>query len=187
MINNNAKIIRNAEGKLFLYTPEYDTVKERLESKWFQDDKFIKFFSVIEYSKEFIHDLAKICSASIMSDGVHQEEETFVAMEICKEMNISWDEFSSILDEEIVNCESSSYNNVYEYLRHSEFGSQTKNGMLLFEAALHIILADGIMTEKESQLLADIAKILSISTSSVINRIAQFLTFEKEILVDVQL
>lgn len=189
MTNNNAKIIRSLDGKLFLHTPEYDTVKERLEGKWFQDDKLIRFVSVsvIEYSEDFVEDLAKICSASIMSDGLHQEEETYVAKEICKEMNISWTYFNELLESEIQKVQSSDYNNVYEYLRHSEFGSHTKNGMLLFEASLHIILADGIMTDKESLLLADIAKILSIPTSKVISRIAQFLRFEKEVLVDVDL
>ena len=39
MTNTNAKIQRSSEGKLFIYTPDYDTVKARLETRWFQDDK----------------------------------------------------------------------------------------------------------------------------------------------------
>ena len=59
--------------------------------------------------------------------------------------------------------------------------------MLLFEAALHLVLADGIMTEHESELLADVAELLSIPFHKVISRISQFIRFEKEILVDVQM
>ena len=56
--------------------------------------------------------------------------------------------------------------------------------MLLFEATLHIVLADGIMTDKEAKLLADVADILVISTDKVIGRIAQFLRFENDVVVD---
>jgi hypothetical protein len=43
------------------------------------------------------------------------------------------------------------------------------------------------MTDKEAQLLADFAEILEIPIVKVISRIAQFLRFEKEILIDVEL
>jgi tellurite resistance protein len=186
-MSNSATLIRSENGKLLLYTPEYDTVKERLESKWFQNDKFIHFFSVLDYSKDFIDDLARICSASIMSDDEHKEEETFVTQEICKEMSIDWDDFNILLESELEKVKSNEYDSVKEYLLDSQFGKQTKNSMLLFEVALHIILADGIMTDKEAQLLADFAEILEIPIVKVISRIAQFLRFEKEILIDVEL
>ena len=187
MTNTNAKIQRSSEGKLFIYTPDYDTVKARLETRWFQDDKMVHFVSTTGFSQEFIADFSKIASASILSDGVRQEEETIVAMEICKELNIQWDGFNQLLEQELQRISQNRYPNVKAYLIDSGFGSKTKSSMLLFEAALHIVLADGIMTENESVLLADVAELLSIPFHKVISRISQFIRFEKEVLVDVQM
>jgi len=183
----NARIQRSREGKLFIYSPDYDTVRARLETRWFQDDKLVRFVSKTGFSQEFIADFSKIASASILSDGVLQEEETIVAKEICRELNIQWDSFNRLLEDELQRISQKKYPNVKEYLIDSGFGSQTKSSMLLFEAALHIVLADGIMTENESVLLADVAELLSIPFDKVISRISQFIRFEKEILVDVQI
>jgi uncharacterized tellurite resistance protein B-like protein len=185
MNTNTAKIIKTEDGKLFVHTPEYNTVKERLESKWFQDDKLIRFTSRIEFTEDFINDLAIISSAAILSDSVHQEEETIVAMEICKEMNIDWNKFNDLLNSEICRVAEDKYPTAYDYLQNSNFGTNTKNKMLLFEASLHIILADGIMTEKESELIENIANILNIPLSQIILRISQLIRFEKELLVDI--
>jgi hypothetical protein len=186
MEQNKANIIKSVDGKLFIHTPEFDTVKERIESRWFSEDKFIRFYSILEFSSDFINDLAKICSASIMSDNEQQDQEIFVAMEICKEMNINWELFNSNLQTEIGRIKANNYRDVKEYLQDSKFGSNTKNSMLLFEAALHIVLADGIMTDSEIKILADISDILAIPTVKLISRISQFLKFEKEVLVDIE-
>jgi tellurite resistance protein len=187
MTNTNAKIQRNNEGKLFIFSPDYDTVKARLEGKWFQDDKIIRFVSKTGFSPEFIADFSKIASASIISDGVIQEEEKFVAKEICKELDIPWESFNELLDQELQKISQNNYKSVKEYLINSHFGAHTKSSLLLFEAALHIVLADGIMTDKESVLLADVAELLSLPLDKVISRIAQFIRFEKEVLVDVHM
>ncbi len=187
MTNTIAKIQRTSEGKLFIYSPDYETVKARLESRWFQDDKLVHFVSVAGFSQEFLTDFSKLAAASILSDGVRQEEETIVAKEICKELNIQWDSFNQSLEDELQRISQHKYPNVKDYLVESGFGSKTKSSMLLFEAALHIVLADGIMTENESVLLADVAELLSIPLHKVISRISQFICFEKEILVDIQI
>jgi hypothetical protein len=181
----NAKIMKSQNGKLFLYSPEFDTVKQKLENKWFQEDRIIRFVSVNEYHPEFIKDLAIICSIAIMSDEVHKEEETFIAQEICKELGIKWEDFLAILQDELAFSDQFHNKVIREYLLSREFGSHTKNAMLLFEASLHIVLADGILTHRESMLLADVAEVLRIPFDKIISRIAQFLSLEKEILVDV--
>ena len=108
-------------------------------------------------------------------------------MEICKELNIQWDGFNQLLEQELQRISQNRYPNVKAYLIDSGFGSKTKSSMLLFELALHIVLADGIMTENESVLLADVAELLSIPFHKVISRISQFIRFEKEVLVDLQM
>lgn len=182
----NPNLMKSKNGKLFIYSPEYDTVKERLERKWFVDDKIVRFISVLDFSDEFISDLSKISAAAIMSDKFHQKEETFVVSEICKELNIRWDDFEILLNKEISETGDLKYRNVKDYLVQSRFGADTKNIMLLFEASMHIVLADGIMTEKESKLLADICDILNIPVHKLISRISQFISFEREVLVDVE-
>ncbi len=184
MTNHNTKKLLSENGKMFIHSPGYEATKQRLESRWSNDTKIVHFISPTALSGEFIYDLAKVCCASILSDGSHQEEETVVAKEICKELNIDWEEFSVILNNALNLVQNSKYKDVYEYLRYSEFGKSTKNAMLLFEATLHIVLADGIMTDKEAKFLADVADILLISTDKVICRIAQFLRFENDVLVD---
>ncbi len=184
MSSQTTKKLTSEDGKMFIHSPGYEATKARLENLWRNDSKIVHFNSPTTFSGEFIFDLAKICCASILSDGSHQEEETVVAKEICKELNINWDEFSVILNNAIHLVQNSKYKDVYEYLRYSEFGKGTKNAMLLFEATLHIVLADGIMTDKEAKLLADVADILVISTDKVIGRIAQFLRFENDVVVD---
>ena len=126
MENTNARIRRTSEGKLFIYTPDYDTVKARLETRWFQDDKLVHFVSTNGFSREFIADFSKIASASILSDGVLQEEETIVAEEICKELNIQWDGFNQLLEEELKRISEHKYPNIKAYLIDSGFGSKRR-------------------------------------------------------------
>jgi len=187
MTNHTSKRLQSEDGKLFVHSPGYEATKARLENQWNNDNKIVHFVSSVNFSNEFIYDLAKICCASILSDGEHQAEETAVAKEICKELNINWDEFSVILNNALNLVQNSKYKDVYEYLRYSEFGKGTRNAMLLFEATLHIVLADGVMTDKEAKLLADVADILVISTDKVIGRIAQFLRFENDVVVDLSM
>lgn len=129
--------------------------------------------------------MVKISAAAIASDGVHQNEELLVCQEICNELNIDWNKFKSDLDNELSNISSFSLDSISSYLKLAFPDSQINNAFLLFEVALHLILADGVMTQDECNLLAEIGTILNIPTGKIIARIGLFLKEEKETLVDV--
>ena len=112
MSSQTTKKLTSEDGKMFIHSPGYEATKARLENLWNNDSKIVHFNSPTTFSGEFIFDLAKICCASILSDGSHQEEETVVAKEICKELNINWDEFSVILNNAIHLVQNSKYKRV---------------------------------------------------------------------------
>ena len=71
-----------------------------------------------------------------------------------------------------------------KYLKDNlEIERNSRNALVLFEATLHIILADGMMTESECEFLADIGELLQIPTSKMFARIGLFLRQEKEVVV----
>lgn len=184
MSNNSTTLKRDAEGKLFTYDAEYEKTKAKLSSAQ-ANDNYIKFLASTQVESDFNWHLVKISAAAIASDGVHQNEELLVCQEICKELNIDWNKFKSDLDNELSNISSFSLDSISSYLKLAFPDSQINNAFLLFEVALHLILADGVMTQDECNLLAEIGTILNIPTGKIIARIGLFLKEEKETLVDV--
>ena len=183
-MSDKVKFHRTARGKLFINTPEYREMKEKVESSAKDNDKYTNFYGNYETSDEFIKKLAIISAAAVMSDTVHRDEEMIVCEEICKELNLDWEEFSKLLDEETAKIKFGNISTIEKYLLKNIDKRNTTNAMVLFEAALHIILADGMMTDNECKLLADIGVLLQIPTSKIIARIGLFLKQEDDIIID---
>lgn len=184
MSNNKVNFHRTQSGKLFINTPEYKEMKANVEAN---DDTYGKhtiFYGKHVTNEEFLQRLAIISAASIMADTIHRDEEMIICQEICKELNLDWEKFSKILDDEINKIGKSDFPTVEKYLINRLDKEDTSNAMVLFEAAIHIILADGMMTNRECKLLADISKLLKIPTSKIIARIGLFIKQEKDVLLD---
>ncbi len=184
MIKKSPILKRDAEGKLFTYDEAYEKTKVKLSSTH-TNDNYIKFLASKQIESDFNWHLVKIAAAAIASDGQHQNEELLVCQEICNELNIVWDKFHIDLENELSSLSSHSADAITSYLKLAFPDSQINNSFLLFESALHIILADGIMTQDECNLLADVGTILNIPTGKIIARIGLFLKEEKQTLVDV--
>ena len=184
MSNNKVNFHRTQGGKLFINTPEYQEMKANVEANENTYEKYTNFYGKHETNEEFLQRLAIISAASIMSDTIHREEEMIICQEICKELNLDWEKFSKILDDEINKIGKSDFPTVEKYLTNRLDKEDTTNAMVLFEAAIHIILADGMMTDRECKLLADISNLLKIPTSKIIARIGLFIKQEKEVLID---
>ena len=179
----DANINRDKDGKLFVNKPRYKELKERI-SEQESSDKYLHFYSKQETNEEFINRLSVIVAASIRCDGLHVEEERIVSEAICQELEIDWDMFSKKIDEEISRIEGIDFKSIEKYLLKFLESKTTENSMVLFEAALHIILSDGVMTDNECNLLASIGNILDIPTAKMFARIGLFLREEKDVLVD---
>lgn len=184
MSNKSPILKRDSEGKLFTYDITYEKTKAKLSTTQ-TNDNYVKFLASKQIESDFRWHLIKVAAAAIASDGEHQQEELLVCEEICNELGIEWDQFQVDLENELASIASHSLDAITAYLKLAFPDSQVNNSFLLFEAALHLILADGIMTQDECNLLADIGTILNIPTGKIIARIGLFLKEEKQTLVDV--
>jgi hypothetical protein len=91
--------------------------------------------------------------------------------------------FSKKLDKETEKIINDFGRNYEKYLLKNIDKQPSRNAMVLFEAALHIVLADGIMTERECDFLASIGVLLQIPTAKMFARLGLFLRKEKEVVV----
>ena len=184
-MSQNAHVLkRDSEGNLFSYDEKYQQTKDKL-SKNTTKENYIHFLASKQVDLDFKWQLVKITAAAIASDGVHKKEELLVCQEICNELNLDWESFSPEIENELSNISAFNLEAITAYLKLAFPDSQIEHSFLLFEAALHIILADGVMTQDECDLLANIGYILNIPTGRMIARIGLFLKEEKQVLVDV--
>ena len=182
MNSHGAEIRRTESGKLFVNTPQYRDLKQKAE-EILNDGQYPSFYVKTETNEEFVHKLAVIAAAAILSDSIHRDEERAVCREICKELDIDWDMFSKKLDKETEKIISDFGRNYEKYLLKNIDKQPSRNAMVLFEAALHIVLADGIMTERECDFLASIGVLLQIPTAKMFARLGLFLRKEKDVVV----
>jgi tellurite resistance protein len=175
---------RDSEGKLFAFDEQYLRTQEKLSNSSAKDN-YIHFLASKQVDTDFKWQLVKIVAAAIASDGVHKKEELLVCQEICNELSLDWDSFQPEIENELSNISAFNLEAITAYLKLAFPDSNIEHSFLLFEAALHIILADGVMTQEECDLLANIGYILNIPTGKMIARIGLFLKEEKQVLVDV--
>jgi uncharacterized tellurite resistance protein B-like protein len=184
MWEQEANFNRTKSGKLFVNTPEYKELKEKSDSHFAANDKYTNFYGEAETSDEFFNKLLFVSAAAIKTDSIHRDEETVICEEICRELKLDWDKFKEMLDKEIEKINTPGIESIERYLKDNlEIERNSRNALVLFEAALHIILADGMMTESECEFLADIGELLQIPTSKMFARIGLFLRQEKEVVV----
>ncbi|GEM_PF-1475991 len=183
MAEYNANINRTQNGKLFINTPEYKELKQKADLHLNAKEKYTNFYGVYETSAEFFDKLVIISAAAVKSDSILRKEESIVCEEICNELNIDWGTFSEKLEEEISSIDRNDFASVEKYLTSKIEKQESKNAMVLFEAALHISLADGMLLESECRLLAAIGTLLNIPTSKMLARLGLFLRQEKEVVV----
>ncbi len=182
MESSKANFHRTKSGRLFVNTPEYLEIKHKSDDM-LNDASYPSFYVKTDTNEEFINKLAVITAAAIMSDSIHREEERAVCDEICRELHIDPEMFSEKVDEEIEKIKNSFDSNPEKYLVANIDKQKSNNAMVLFEAALHIVLADGIMTERECEFLAAIGILLQIPTSKMFARLGLFLRKEKEVVI----
>jgi len=184
-MSNNAPVLkRDSDGRLFSYDEQYKSTKDKL-SKNIIKENYIHFLASKQVDSDFIWQLVKISVAAIASDGIHKKEELLVCQEICNELSLDWDKFLPEIENELSQISNFNLETITSYLQIAFPDDNISHSFLLFEAALHIILADGIMTQDECDLLASIGTILKIPTGKIIARIGLFLNEEKQTLVDV--
>lgn len=184
MSNNVHVLKRDSDGRLFSYDEQYNNTKEKL-AKNNSKDHYIHFLASKQVDSDFVWQLVKICVAAIASDGVHKKEELLVCQEITNELGLDWDKILPEIENELSHISNFNLETITSYLQIAFPDDNIAHSFLLFESALHIILADGIMTQDECDLLASIGTILKIPTGKIIARIGLFLNEEKQTLVDV--
>ena len=176
---------KTKSGRLFFANAEYEHTREKLESK-VSKESYINLLSQAALDETFEDSLIKLTAVSIISDGVHQNEEWSVCKDICEELQIHWDFFQELVTKELDKINQSTEFDLEEYIRSYLIDAKPEHAFLLFEIALHIILADGIMTIGECKILAAIGETLKVPTARMLARLGLFLREEVEILVDVE-
>ena len=184
-MNSESVSKKTKSGRLFFGNSDYEHTREKLEAK-LTNDKYLELISQAAIDEEFETCLIKLTAAAIMADGVHQNEEWTVCKEICEELEIHWEFFRELVEKELELFSQSPDFDVDNYLRSYLIDANPEHSFLLFETALHIILADGLMTIGECRMLALIGEALKVPTARMFARLGLFLRKEEGILVDVE-
>lgn len=134
--------------------------------------------------KTNVKDLAAILATAIYADGVFDEAEQIALDEIQEALEIDKAEFENAMNEAIESVEKLDEEAATEFLQNSAAAVDDAEIGPVFEAALQLILCDGVLSRDEVDTLLVISDALGIDDTDAILMIADMAHDEEELTVE---
>ncbi|MCQ2229373.1 MAG: TerB family tellurite resistance protein [Bacteroidales bacterium] len=135
--------------------------------------------------KTNVKDIAAILATAIYADGVFDEAEEIALGEIQEALELNKDEFEAAMNEAIENVDKLDEEAATEFLQNAAAAVADDEIGPMFEAALQLVLADGIIKRDEVATLLVISDALGIEDADAVLLIADFVKEEADVTVEI--
>lgn len=136
-------------------------------------------------AKGIIDPLAKIATVAIMADGSADDSELEVCKDVCGDLGLEYADFEKIMKAESAKVSKMNDDEITDYIAKACKSTSKEENTTLFEAAMHILLADNELTFDECSTLAMIGEELEIPAEVMIARIAALVQEREDLVVEV--
>lgn len=107
--------------------------------------------------KSDIRNVAAFLAVVIWADGVYAAEEKEILTEIAEVLEVDKADLTTAVDEAVAALEGKDDEAVQTYLVENASAVEDDEANVLMQCAIEIVLADGVMTRDEVQVLFDLA------------------------------
>lgn len=107
--------------------------------------------------KSDIRNVAAFLAVAIWADGVYAAEEKEILTEIAEVLQVDKADLTTAVDEAVAALEGKDDEAVQAYLVENASAVEDDEANVLMQCAIEIVLADGVMTRDEVQVLFDLA------------------------------
>ena len=125
--------------------------------------------------------IASFIATAIWADGVYDEAEKVAVSEISDALEFDEKEFEDAVSEAVEEIKDMDEDAVNEYLQNAADAVDDEEIGIVFETALEIVLADGVLSEEEVAELLAMATALGISDEMAILLLADMVKEEPEL------
>lgn len=136
--------------------------------------------------KTEMNKVAAFIATAIWADGEYDEAEKETVSEIADALGFNEDEFSAAIDkciEEIKPMDEEAVNN---YLIENAVEVDEEDACIIFEAALEMVLVDGVLGPDEVGNLLAMADAVGIETEQAVLMLADMVKDEPELVVELK-
>lgn len=135
--------------------------------------------------KTNVKDLANILAAAIWADGVFDEAEQVVLDEIQDALELDKAEFEKAMQEALDAIEDASEDKANEILETSADAVADDEVGVIYEAAMQLVLADGVLKHDEVETLLVISDMLGIDDADAVLLLADLVKTDEDVTVEV--
>lgn len=134
--------------------------------------------------KTDIKHIAAIVAASIWADGEYDAAEKIVVEEIADAFELDTAEFSAAVEAELAVIESMNEDEVNNYIIEHSAEIEDEEAEMLLQAALQVVIVDGILAEEEVDTILSIASALGIDDARAVLMLADLVKDEPELQIE---
>ncbi|MBR4775493.1 MAG: TerB family tellurite resistance protein [Bacteroidales bacterium] len=131
-----------------------------------------------------IKTVASFLATAIWADGVYAEDEKVAVSEIAEALEYDEAEFNAAIDAAIAEVSEMSEKDINEYLKKVADQVADEEIGIVFEAALEIVLADGVLSEEEVTELLVMASALGLSDETAILLLSDMVKEEPDLKIE---
>ena len=134
--------------------------------------------------KTDIKHIAAIVATSIWADGEYDAAEKVVVAEIADAFELGADEFAAAVEAELAVIEPMNEDEVNAYILEHSGEVEDEEAEMLLQAALQVVIVDGILGEEEVDNILSIASALGIDDVRAVLMLADLVKEEPELQIE---
>ena len=134
--------------------------------------------------KTDIKHIAAIVATSIWADGEYDAAEKVVVAEIADAFELGADEFAAAVEAELAVIEPMNEDEVNAYILEHSGEVEDEEAEMLLQAALQVVIVDGILGEEEVDNILSIASALGIDDARAVLMLADLVKEEPELQIE---
>lgn len=136
--------------------------------------------------KTELNKVAAFIATAIWADGEYDEAEKVTVAEIADALDFNEEEFSAAVDKCIEEVKPMDDEAVNQYLINAAVDIDEEDANIIFEAALEIVLVDGVLSPDEVTNLLSMADALGIETEQAVLMLADMVKEEPELKIELK-
>ena len=131
-----------------------------------------------------IKHIAALVATTIWADGEYDAAEKIVVEEIADALELNAAEFAAAVEAELAVVEPMNEEEVNAYILEHSAEVDDEEAEMLLQAALQVVIVDGILGEEEVENILSIASALGINDSRAVLMLADLVKDEPELQVE---
>ena len=131
-----------------------------------------------------IKHIAALVATTIWADGEYDAAEKIVVEEIADAFELNATEFAAAVEAELAVVEPMNEEEVNAYILEHSAEADDEEAEMLLQAALQVVIVDGILGEEEVENILSIASALGINDSRAVLMLADLVKDEPELQVE---